>query len=121
MTNMIGYMHNLAVLLRKIFSPTKVNNNNLSSNQLIFATISVDYQPTMEFYTSWPVFVLFCCYVMIATGTVSSVSNGLFRSRWDTSRISMGSSNSSQIQLPLIDSGIYNFQVNWGDGEISII
>jgi surface protein len=42
-----------------------------------------------------------------------------FTTRWDTSKISSGSSNSTQIQLPLIASGLYNFTVYWGDGTFS--
>jgi len=38
-----------------------------------------------------------------------------FISVWDTTKTSFGSSNSSQVRLPLISSGIYNFTVDWGD------
>lgn len=38
-----------------------------------------------------------------------------FISVWDTTKTSFGSSNSSQVRLPLLSSGIYNFTVDWGD------
>ncbi len=38
-----------------------------------------------------------------------------FITDWDTTKISYGSSNSSQIKLPLESNGIYNFTVDWGD------
>lgn len=38
-----------------------------------------------------------------------------FISVWDTTKTSSGSSNSSQVRLPLMSGGIYNFTVDWGD------
>lgn len=35
---------------------------------------------------------------------------------WNTELISTGSSNNNQIKLPLVSSGVYNFNVEWGDG-----
>ncbi len=40
-----------------------------------------------------------------------------FLSTWNTSFTSSGSSNSSQISLPLFSGGSYNFIVDWGDGN----
>ncbi len=43
--------------------------------------------------------------------------NGVgFITRWDTTLVSSGSSNSTQIALPLVSGGAYNFFVDWGDG-----
>jgi surface protein len=39
-----------------------------------------------------------------------------FETRWDTTRTSSGSSGSTQIRLPLVADGTYNFVVRWGDG-----
>ncbi|CAA9199043.1 hypothetical protein FLACOL7796_02548 [Flavobacterium collinsii] len=39
-----------------------------------------------------------------------------FISTWKTDNVSTGSSNASQIKLPLISSGTYSFNVDWGDG-----
>jgi len=44
-----------------------------------------------------------------------------FISTWKTDNISTGSSTSTQVKLPLIASGTYNFTVNWGDGNSNII
>jgi len=44
-----------------------------------------------------------------------------FMSVWDTTKISEGSSNSSQVRLPLQSIGTYNFTVEWGDGNSSTI
>ncbi len=38
-----------------------------------------------------------------------------FISTWNTTRTSTGSSASNQVKLPLVSSGTYNFNVNWGD------
>ncbi len=39
-----------------------------------------------------------------------------FFSQWDTSNTSAGSSAVNQIELPLVNTGTYNFVVDWGDG-----
>ncbi len=39
-----------------------------------------------------------------------------FVSTWNTTNTSAGSSTSSQIKLPLVASGTYDFEVDWGDG-----
>lgn len=44
-----------------------------------------------------------------------------FLSTWNTSAVSFGSSNASQITLPLTVYGTYNFIVKWGDGSQNII
>ncbi|MEN9907140.1 MAG: hypothetical protein RLZZ540_281 [Bacteroidota bacterium] len=44
-----------------------------------------------------------------------------FVSSWNTANTSTGSSTSTQIKLPLISSGTYNFVVNWGDGNSDTI
>ena len=44
-----------------------------------------------------------------------------FKSRWDTTRVSTGSTNSSQIKLPLESNGKYNFTVDWGDNTSDLI
>ena len=44
------------------------------------------------------------------------VSGSGFITRWNTSLTSTGSSNATQIALPLESSGTYNFTVDWGDG-----
>ena len=48
-------------------------------------------------------------------------SNTNFNSTWDTSKTSTGSSNTTQIKLPLESSGTYNFNVDWGDGNSDLI
>ncbi|MBN1803036.1 MAG: DUF285 domain-containing protein [Candidatus Lokiarchaeota archaeon] len=47
------------------------------------------------------------------TFTIYIPSGGDFISRWDTTHF--GASNSTQILLPLEESGIYDFMVYWGD------
>ena len=39
----------------------------------------------------------------------------VFRSQWDTTKTSPGSSNDHQVRLPLISEGKYEFTVDWGD------
>jgi len=60
----------------------------------------------------------------ILTGTYSWIITGdnplvvtPFVSNWDTTQTSVGSSGPTQVQLPLVLSGIYNFTVDWGDGS----
>ena len=44
-----------------------------------------------------------------------------FVSYWDTTKTNQGSSNSSQISLPLQSGGDYDFVVYWGDGSNSTV
>lgn len=44
-----------------------------------------------------------------------------FISTWNTANTSVGSSTSTQVSLPLVSTGTYNFTVNWGDGNSDII
>lgn len=44
-----------------------------------------------------------------------------FVSTWNTSNTSSGSSTSTQVKLPLISGGTYNFLVAWGDGNSDTI
>jgi surface protein len=44
------------------------------------------------------------------------VGGGVFISSWKTDNLSLGSSTSTQIKLPLESTGRYNFVVDWGDG-----
>ncbi len=47
----------------------------------------------------------------------SAYDSDAFVSQWDTRNVSVGSSASNQIRLPLEPSGTYNFVVDWGDGS----
>lgn len=40
-----------------------------------------------------------------------------FVSEWNTANTSGGSSASTQVKLPLVSAGTYNFTVDWGDGN----
>ena len=55
--------------------------------------------------------------VVIAAGP----SPDWFYSTWNTSNTSTGSSTATQVKLPLISTGTYNFVVDWGDGTTSTI
>lgn len=44
-----------------------------------------------------------------------------FISVWDTTLLSTGSSLDTQVSLPLVASGDYNFSVDWGDGNLNNI
>ena len=52
---------------------------------------------------------------------VSSAIPTTFISKWDTSKLSYGSSAENQIHLPLISNGSYDFLIHWGDGSSDII
>jgi surface protein len=53
-------------------------------------------------------------------GTLQVGSN-VFSSTWDTANLSIGSTASNEIKLPLFSGGSYNFIVNWGDGSSDTI
>ena len=44
-----------------------------------------------------------------------------FVSTWKTDNLSTGSSTATQVKLPLVSTGSYNFVVEWGDGTQSTI
>lgn len=44
-----------------------------------------------------------------------------FVSTWDTRLTSAGSSGDNQVRLPLESTGVYNFDVDWGDGSTNTI
>lgn len=44
-----------------------------------------------------------------------------FVSTWRTSNTSTGSSTATQVKLPLVSTGTYNFVVSWGDGSTDTI
>nr|WP_315175553.1 BspA family leucine-rich repeat surface protein [uncultured Flavobacterium sp.] len=44
-----------------------------------------------------------------------------FVSTWKTDNLSTGSSTATQVKLPLVSTGSYNFVVDWGDGTQSTI
>lgn len=56
-----------------------------------------------------------------AEPNVLNVSGGGFISVWDTTRVSNGSTTLDTVRLPLVESGQYNFTVDWGDGNSSYI
>ena len=49
------------------------------------------------------------------------LSSSTFNTTWDTTQTSGGSTNNTQIRLPLEESGVYSFTVRWGDGTESRI
>ena len=51
----------------------------------------------------------------------SAIQESWFISEWNTSLISSGSSNNSQVKLPLLLGGNYNFAIEWGDGFEDVI
>lgn len=44
-----------------------------------------------------------------------------FVSTWKTDNVSSGSSTATQVKLPLVSTGSYNFVVEWGDGTQNTI
>ena len=66
--------------------------------------------------------------IAIDSGTTSGGGGGGggdgpqgFRSTWETSNISTGSSAADTITLPLTASGTYDFVITWGDGNSETI
>lgn len=54
---------------------------------------------------------------VINNNLLNSNTNTYFVSVWNTSKTSVGSSNSNQVKLPLESMGTYNFVVDWGDNS----
>ena len=52
---------------------------------------------------------------------ISVIGVPVFTSFWDTSAISTNSSNLTTIKLPLQENGEYDFRVDWGDGNVSLV
>ncbi len=61
------------------------------------------------------------CIVTLTTSpydwTILNGGQSRFESTWDTTLTSLGSSLGNQVMLPLELTGIYNFFVDWGDGN----
>ncbi|MDH5403019.1 MAG: BspA family leucine-rich repeat surface protein, partial [Candidatus Heimdallarchaeota archaeon] len=53
--------------------------------------------------------------------SINAITVDTFVTKWDTTKMSTGSSASNQITLPLESTGIYNFVVDWGDLSTSTI
>jgi len=66
-------------------------------------------------------FLLTVSFFIFLSLIASAEAETGFVSVWDTSATSWGSSNTTQITLPLESSGVYNFVVDWGDGSSSTI
>ena len=52
---------------------------------------------------------------------ITSTAVTPFISTWKTDNTSSGSSTATQVKLPLISTGSYNFVVEWGDSTTSTI
>lgn len=106
---------NVTILISNTSNPTPVfysiplNGNNIQS--VVDALNSLNQGLFQSNGTT--IYVSNDYYVYGALEVVSST----FISTWNTSTTSVGSSASNQIQLPLELGGIYNFIVDWGDGN----
>ena len=52
---------------------------------------------------------------------VPEITRGAFTTIWNTTKLSTGSTTDTQIKLPLISQGVYDFVVDWGDGTTNTI
>ena len=68
-------------------------------------------------YSGTTIYVSNNYYIYGALEVVSTI----FTSVWNTNNTSGGSSTATQIKLPLVSTGTYNFVVNWGDGTQNTI
>ena len=60
-------------------------------------------------------------FLGLTTTTAAQATETSFISTWRTTNTSAGSSGASQVRLPLISGGTYNFTVDWGDGQTDTI
>jgi hypothetical protein len=88
-----------------------------------FPVCGEDASPTFDYADVIPVTgtISECCLPPITTTTTTTISPSSFVSTWDTRNTTAGSSSSTQVKLPLISDGVYNFVVNWGDGNSNTI
>lgn len=63
---------------------------------------------------------LLLCAIIFFFSTISVFASP-FISTWDTTITTGSTSNATQIKLPLVSTGIYNFYVDWGDSSSSMI
>jgi PGF-pre-PGF domain-containing protein len=66
------------------------------------------------------VFFIIIFLLVVAFSTADALATP-FSATWNTSANSSGSSNKTQIRLPLESTGTYDFVVDWGDGNFSHI
>jgi len=108
-----------------------------ASDNFVVDTIWYNWDDTNVTYTSahyitfdegWNIIHAWANDSVGNTGTTSNIFfidtiglNLTFISVWNTEEISSGSSNDNQVKLPLESGGIYNFIVNWGDGNYDTI
>lgn len=57
----------------------------------------------------------------IGSTSITFTIKPVFKTKWDTTLISTGSSSYKQIKLPLESGGTYDFMVKWGDGTNNTI
>jgi len=67
------------------------------------------------------VFLSLTVFFILNLSGVCSADGNPFSASWDTSKTSYGSSNSTSITLPLESEGVYNFTVDWGDGNVETV
>jgi len=84
---------------------------------MVFAIISMKINIHMKFLAQ----ILFTLIISVFFVGVAHASSSTFISIWDTRKTYTASSELNQIQLPLLDGGTYDFDVDWGDGEIDHI
>ncbi len=89
--------------------------NSIDNLELLLKIISKDFSSTKIKKNFVPINII-KNYVLDAYEHLNP-----FISTWDTRNTSGGSSNSSQIKLPLYNGGDYDFIVDWGDSTIDII
>ena len=96
------------VLKKNIISSNTTQNFNIDNNFDYEINRSNDYLPIYKNDRKM-------------SKILGTANSDAFISRWDTRELSSGSSNTSQIKLPLEFSGTYNFTVNWGDNTYDLI
>ena len=94
-------------------TPTNTRTNTPTPTVTPTLTLSNTVTPTL---TVTPTKTTTNTPTPTTTVTVTPSRPNIFTSTWNTLNMSVGSSADSQVRLPLILGGTYNFTVNWGDG-----
>ena len=106
---------NVSINISNTSNPTVVVYNAPVTSQSIIGVVNAlnTLNQGLFSYSGTTIYVSSNYYIY---GGLSLGSNA-FVSTWNTTLTSGSSSASNQIQLPLVATGIYNFIIDWGDGN----
>lgn len=117
------YYQNYSYVIRS-FTPLKQIKKTLltlgnPAGLKLFATLKVEYENNTQLTTGLS--HTETGISLFSQDTYDANTAFAFRSTWNTTNTSAGSSGNNQITLPLLDTGEYYFNIDWGDGNSDLI